>query len=429
MTLMWAVGKHDVKRADPARFVRFFVHQIESGLLQDQRYPNVPFNVGVDLSEVSVASLDPEMYKVLQPILAKNYPKLRKTLFVFPVSWWMQLCWDSMIEPLLRTLQPDINDKVLPASLPLSLFSSLPCSMLQGELCRPVSSSSCELVCRLCNLQLTSKWPNKQIVPLAGDWKHKLRERYDDSEIEPAYGGSLDVSARQPTLLRRYDHVRRSCSQDHEGGEEVGSAPLTWKPLSAVSTSGLVETDADCVSVDSFHSACEFPPAGGSASEDWLLQQPAQGKQDTDETECGLEPPPLLRDLSEAVTEPSDEQSEEEDFECTAWKSDVKCIVDMHDEASSDKDRWGKLVPVCDDDADTSPQAALSSAQVAPVCANRRARMERIDSADDRGELHRVGEFAGAATLEGAKFFAAQSQVLAHLACSGALVAASVMKT
>jgi len=120
MTLMWAVGKHDVKRADAARFVRFFVHQIESGLLQDRRYPNVPFNVGVDLSDMSVASLDMEMYKVLQPVLATNYPKLRKTLFVFPINWFMQACWTSMIEPLLRTLQPDINDKVRPASLPLT---------------------------------------------------------------------------------------------------------------------------------------------------------------------------------------------------------------------------------------------------------------------------------------------------------------------
>ena len=48
----------------------------------------------------------------MQSVLAKNYPKVRKGLFVFPVNWFVQLFWDTLLRPLLSTLQPDIEDKV-----------------------------------------------------------------------------------------------------------------------------------------------------------------------------------------------------------------------------------------------------------------------------------------------------------------------------
>jgi hypothetical protein len=49
---------------------------------------------------------------ILQSVLAKNYPTVRKGLFVFPVNWFVQLFWDTLLRPLLSTLQPDIEDKV-----------------------------------------------------------------------------------------------------------------------------------------------------------------------------------------------------------------------------------------------------------------------------------------------------------------------------
>jgi len=52
MTLMWRLHLHDAKRTDAKRFVRFFVHQIESGLRTCPSYPNCQFNIGVDLDQV-----------------------------------------------------------------------------------------------------------------------------------------------------------------------------------------------------------------------------------------------------------------------------------------------------------------------------------------------------------------------------------------
>ena len=49
---------------------------------------------------------------ILQSVLAKNYPKVRKGLYVFPINWFVQLFWDTLLKPLLATLQPDIEDKV-----------------------------------------------------------------------------------------------------------------------------------------------------------------------------------------------------------------------------------------------------------------------------------------------------------------------------
>ena len=64
------------------------------------------------------ANSDQEMSIILQSVLAKNYPKVRKGLFVFPVNWFVQLFWDTLLKPLLSTLQPDIEDKVCPPPPP-----------------------------------------------------------------------------------------------------------------------------------------------------------------------------------------------------------------------------------------------------------------------------------------------------------------------
>jgi len=52
MTLMWNLRKHDAKRTDAKRFVRFFIHQIETGLRTCRSYPNGLFNIAVDLDQV-----------------------------------------------------------------------------------------------------------------------------------------------------------------------------------------------------------------------------------------------------------------------------------------------------------------------------------------------------------------------------------------
>ena len=249
------------------------------------------------------------------------------------------------------------------------------------------------------------------------------------------------MSARQPTRLLRYDPVQRRCSQDRESAEAVGSAPSRREPLPVVPTSCLRETDDDCVSVDSFHSADEFPPAGRSASADSFLQEPAQGKWDTDEAEWDLEPPSLVRDLSEAATEISPDASEEEreaeDLDYTMWKSEVTCIMDIQDEASSDKDRRPGRQLLCDEKThvDASSHATpwppahakhLASSENEDACEKEDV-CESVDSSDDRGKLQGVGEFAGAATVEGVKFLAAQSQVVSHLAYSGVLGVAALM--
>ena len=44
--------KHDANRTSGERFVRFFVHQIETGLRTSPQYPNAQFNILVDLHQV-----------------------------------------------------------------------------------------------------------------------------------------------------------------------------------------------------------------------------------------------------------------------------------------------------------------------------------------------------------------------------------------
>ena len=393
-TLMWVVRKHDARRADPARFVRFFVHEIESGLLQDANYPNVAFNIGIDLSELQLCNLDTDMYKVLQPILANNYPKLRKTLFVFPVTWWMQVCWDSMVSPLLRTLQPDIQDK---------------------------------------------------IVPLTGDWKKKLRERYEESEIETAYGGTL------------------VCGPASSG--DLARVPSCIEPK--------VETDADSVSSDSFHSVDEFVEeqyeeriwmrrlrAGRPASAESLHD--THKEWDKKGPDGDLQPPAFVRDISilsqcsTAVIPPAEP---DEEIELTSWQSEItqceQLLTDKEVEGESmaayyrageqasprsvfDEGEPRSLPPTphstlykgsdCSSDHGSSQNDAPFQAERpvpaqpvlgAAACGTPQG---NILGGGDGGELEGAGKFAGEATVEGIKVLVAQSQVMTHLISSGALV-------
>ena len=62
--------------------------------------------VRVDVLSQGYANADQEMGIILQSVLSKNYPKVRKGLYVFPINWFVQLFWDTLLKPLLATLQP-----------------------------------------------------------------------------------------------------------------------------------------------------------------------------------------------------------------------------------------------------------------------------------------------------------------------------------
>jgi len=55
-----------------------------------------------------------------------------------------------------------------------------------------------------------------QICPLTGDWKDKLRERYEVSQIETEFGGELDVATRSALPLLRYQPVPYSQMVPHQ---------------------------------------------------------------------------------------------------------------------------------------------------------------------------------------------------------------------
>jgi len=142
-TLTWILRKHDGGKQKADRFVRFLVHQIECGMRSLPSYPNTEFNIMVDLEGVGFGNNDPEMMGLLQATLVQNYPKVRKGLYVFPVNWFVHFFWDTIIKPILSTLQPDIEDK---------------------------------------------------ICPLRGDFEAELKERFDVDQIEVAFGGTLDLT-------------------------------------------------------------------------------------------------------------------------------------------------------------------------------------------------------------------------------------------
>mmetsp|Transcript_14047 Transcript_14047/g.32364 ORF Transcript_14047/g.32364 Transcript_14047/m.32364 type:complete len:548 (-) Transcript_14047:156-1799(-) len=168
-TLTWLLRKHDAKRQDADRFVRFLVFQIERGLRALPDYPNGRFNIAVDLSQAGYSNMDHEMSVKLQVVLTQNYPKVRKALYVFPVNWFVQLFWDTLLKPILSTLQPDIEDK---------------------------------------------------ICPLRGDYRAELLKRFDISEIEIAFGGELDIEERRNPKFSEYV-PKPFCAHDEHETEEL----------------------------------------------------------------------------------------------------------------------------------------------------------------------------------------------------------------
>ena len=155
-TLTWLIGKHNPSNHCPKRFVRFFIREIERGLRTSSLYPNSMFNIFVELTDAGIHSIDGGVSAILQPILVKNYPKVRKSMYVFPVNWFVQLCWNTVLKPLISSLQPDIEDK---------------------------------------------------LCPLYGDYRPQLFARYAEDQVEVAFGGTLDLLERPPLKVLSYDKV------------------------------------------------------------------------------------------------------------------------------------------------------------------------------------------------------------------------------
>ena len=103
MTLIWRQRKHDARRTAPSRFVRFFIHQLESGLRSGADWPNTRLNLMVDLAGMGYNNVDQEMYRELQPILVNNYPKVRKVLYVYPLNWFVEIIWNAVLRSVEST--------------------------------------------------------------------------------------------------------------------------------------------------------------------------------------------------------------------------------------------------------------------------------------------------------------------------------------
>jgi hypothetical protein len=191
-TLTWILRKHDPHRTEPERFARFVVAQIERGLRREADYPNACFNIFVDLDGVGLGNNDGDMVKILQKSLVQNYPKIRKGLYVFPVNWLIALLWESIVKPLLSTLQPDINDK---------------------------------------------------LSPLRGEYLPQLLEKYDISQIEQKFGGGLDLEAHVPAPIKPYTPksisvLRREHESRLRSSAETRQAALTAQKLAKASSLG-----------------------------------------------------------------------------------------------------------------------------------------------------------------------------------------------
>ena len=331
-----------------------------------------------------------------------------------------------------------------------------------------------------------------KIVPLTGDWKKKLRERYKESEIETAYGGSL------------------VCGPASAG--DVSMVPPCVEPK--------VETDEDDETDDSFHSVDEFVSAGRPASAESLHdtlsalsplgveferfvagagapqdKENAAGRHpalplveaaldaiireewDKEGPDGDLEPPALVRHISmvsqcSTAVLPASEPDEE--IELTSCKSEItKCeqlVADEEVEGEPGQDTdfrfWRNMMPEfnrageqasprsvsdhgeprclpptprstlyhggdCSSDHGSSHGDATFQAE-RPVPAQPAAACGTprvsVFGGGDGGELEGVGKYAGETTVEGIKVLVAQSQVMTHLVSSGALVVTCVLQ-
>jgi hypothetical protein len=130
------------------------------------------FNIFVELTEAGLHSIDGNVAAFLQPILMKNYPKVRKGMFVFPVNWFVQLCWNTVLKPLISSLQPDIEDK---------------------------------------------------ICPLYGDFRPQLFARFAPEQVEMAFGGKLDLALRQQAAVLDYQSISLDAILESERSSKIAS--------------------------------------------------------------------------------------------------------------------------------------------------------------------------------------------------------------
>ena len=129
---------------------------------------------------------------------------------------FVQLFWDTLLKPLLATLQPDIEDK---------------------------------------------------ICPLTGDWKAKLLDRYDVEEIEVGLGGQLDLSARRCLPIRAYCPTPYSQSPNHDRcslSGEAGAASASVELLDSRDGDGRQREGAAGEEEDKFCTPSASPPTSGT---------------------------------------------------------------------------------------------------------------------------------------------------------------------
>ena len=130
------------------------------------------FNIFVELTDAGLHSIDGNVAALLQPILMKNYPKVRKGMFVFPVNWFVQLCWNTVLKPLISSLQPDIEDK---------------------------------------------------ICPLYGDFRPQLFARFSPDQVEIAFGGNLNLAICPPPTILAYKSLTLDAVLESQRSSKVES--------------------------------------------------------------------------------------------------------------------------------------------------------------------------------------------------------------
>jgi hypothetical protein len=130
------------------------------------------FNIFVELTDAGLHSIDGNVAALLQPILVKNYPKVRKGMFVFPVNWFVQLCWNTVLKPLISSLQPDIEDK---------------------------------------------------ICPLYGDFRPQLFARFSPDQVEVAFGGNLVLADCPPPTVLDYKSLTLDAVLESQRSSKVES--------------------------------------------------------------------------------------------------------------------------------------------------------------------------------------------------------------
>ena len=106
-----------------------------------------------------------------------------------------------------------------------------------------------------------------QICPLTGDWKAKLRERYELNQIETRFGGELDLSTRPALPVLPYAPVSYAQMPGATGAQcaaavdEVSGAQMKREQKLDLETKGLVTKSAEMQSKGASAAGCKPLPS------------------------------------------------------------------------------------------------------------------------------------------------------------------------